>query len=74
MDMIPVNDDLQDHPAVRPAADTALNTELARRLTILGDETLEADCTASNTPILKNLALWALAAGAGWVAMLLVGN
>jgi len=61
-----------DYPEkARPAADSPTDVELARRLNILTNPQLDADCLSSTTPLLRKLLLWGGVAAAGWLLMIL---
>ncbi|MGI4959938.1 MAG: hypothetical protein ACRYGI_20400 [Janthinobacterium lividum] len=61
-------------PPIRAANETPLNLELTRRLVILSHRDDTADSEQSTAVIIVQLLLWALAAGAAWLVMLLLGN
>ena len=58
----------------RPATDTPAAQELARRLNILADPDLAADCVEPMRPVVNRLLLWAGIGAAIWAIMLLVGR
>lgn len=58
----------------RPATDEPTDIELARRLNILADANLKADCFNSTAPIVKRLLLWCSVAAAAWLVMILLGK
>jgi hypothetical protein len=58
----------------RPATDTPAAQELARRLNILADPDLAADCVQPMRPVVNRLLLWGAVAAAIWAIMLLLGQ
>jgi hypothetical protein len=60
--------------SARPATDTPAAQELARRLNILADPDLAADCVQPMRPVVNRLLLWGGSAAAIWAIMLLLGK
>ena len=72
--MTPTDGGESNECRIQPATHTPVDLELKRRLVLLSDTNISADCAASTAPILKRLLIWAVVAAAVWLTMIFLGH